>query len=99
MFGKKMKLTDLKKTFNNLKMEIANLVLNVILIILLIASVLDRNDFKNELKKMKEEDLLILQKIKSLHLNLIVHPDTEPNSEFADRISDLEEIMDILNNR
>ena len=34
----------------------------------------------------------ILNKIKSVKLCLIAHPDNEIDSEFADRISDLEEI-------
>lgn len=34
----------------------------------------------------------ILEKIKSLKLCLMAHPDNEENSEFADRISDLEDI-------
>lgn len=36
---------------------------------------------------------IVKQKLKSLRLNLSVHPDTEPNSEFEDRISDLDEII------
>lgn len=38
----------------------------------------------------------IVQKLKSLKLNLEVHPENEPNSEFEDRISDLEEIIPAL---
>jgi len=38
----------------------------------------------------------ILEKIKSLKLCLMAHPDYEYGSEFADRISDLEEIEDEL---
>ena len=34
----------------------------------------------------------LLQKIKSIKLCLMAHPDNEEHSEFADRISDLEEI-------
>jgi hypothetical protein len=34
----------------------------------------------------------ILEKIKSVKLCLMAHPDNEKDSEFADRISDLEEI-------
>ena len=34
----------------------------------------------------------MLQKIRSVKLCLMAHPDNEPNSEFEDRISDLEEI-------
>lgn len=33
------------------------------------------------------------QKIRSVKLCLIAHPDNEEGSEFADRIRDLEEIM------
>jgi hypothetical protein len=35
----------------------------------------------------------IIRKLKSLLLNLQVHPENEPNSEFADRITDLHEII------
>lgn len=35
-----------------------------------------------------------LQKLKSVLLCLQAHPDNEPDSEFADRISDLEEIIE-----
>lgn len=38
----------------------------------------------------------LLQKIKSIKLCLMAHPDNEENSEFADRISDLEEIENEL---
>jgi hypothetical protein len=38
----------------------------------------------------------ILRKISSLKLNLMVHPDNQPNSEFEDRISDLEAIDQAL---
>jgi hypothetical protein len=34
----------------------------------------------------------ILKKIRSVKLCLMAHPDNEPDSEFADRISDMEEI-------
>lgn len=40
---------------------------------------------------MNEQE--IIEKLKSLKLNLEVHPDNEENSEFADRIIDLEEII------
>lgn len=36
-------------------------------------------------------------KINSTILCLLAHPDNEPDSEFADRISDLEEILNDLN--
>jgi|SRR6185503_3047829 len=39
----------------------------------------------------KEEKL---QKLNSLWLCLSTHPDNEPDSEFADRISDLEELIE-----
>lgn len=38
----------------------------------------------------------LLKKIKSIKLCLIAHPDNEQDSEFADRISDLEEIENEL---
>jgi hypothetical protein len=38
----------------------------------------------------------ILNKIKSVKLCLMAHPDNETDSEFADRISDLEEIENEL---
>jgi hypothetical protein len=38
----------------------------------------------------------IIQKIKSVKLCLMAHPDNEQNSEFEDRISDLEEIESYL---
>ncbi|MFD1770837.1 hypothetical protein [Sphingobacterium suaedae] len=37
---------------------------------------------------------LEIQKLKSVLLCLQAHPDNEPDSEFADRISDLEEIIE-----
>lgn len=39
----------------------------------------------------KEEKL---QKLNSLLLCLSAHPENEPDSEFADRISDLEELIE-----
>lgn len=44
------------------------------------------------LKKMST----ILEKIKSVKLCLMAHPDNEQDSEFSDRISDLEEIENEL---
>jgi hypothetical protein len=42
---------------------------------------------------MKQETLEeVLKKIKSTKLCLMAHPDNEVHSEFADRITDLEEI-------
>lgn len=38
----------------------------------------------------------IQRMIRSVKLCLMAHPDNEPDSEFEDRISDLEEIEDIL---
>ncbi|EMY3554928.1 hypothetical protein [Flavobacterium psychrophilum] len=38
----------------------------------------------------------LLEKIKSVKLCLMAHPDNEEHSEFADRISDLEEIENEL---
>jgi hypothetical protein len=48
----------------------------------------------NNLKtnKMKKTAVELLQKIKSIKLCLMAHPDNEVDSEFADRISDLEDI-------
>jgi len=43
--------------------------------------------------KTKEE---IIQKTKSVKLCLMAHPDNEQDSEFEDRISDLEEIENYL---
>ena len=42
------------------------------------------------------ENKTMLQKIRSVKLCLMAHPDNEPNSEFQDRISDLEEIENDL---
>ena len=44
-------------------------------------------------------DIEILKKIKSIKLCLLAHPDNEENSEFADRITDLQEIEDELRKR
>jgi hypothetical protein len=41
----------------------------------------------------------MLKKIKSIKLCLMAHPDNEIGSEFADRISDLEEIENELSNK
>ena len=41
---------------------------------------------------------LPLQKLKSVKLCLEAHPDNEPDSEFADRIDDLSELIDWVNN-
>lgn len=49
---------------------------------------------EQEQKKMK----LILSKLKSVELCLSAHPDNEKHSEFADRISDLQEIQKELSN-
>jgi hypothetical protein len=43
----------------------------------------------NEMKKEQ-----ILTKLNSVLLCMSAHPDNEPDSEFADRISDLEEIIE-----
>lgn len=40
----------------------------------------------------------IKQKINSTLLMLMAHPDNEPDSEFSDRISDLEEVLEIIKN-
>lgn len=37
-----------------------------------------------------------LQKLNSIRLCLMAHPDNEPNSEFADRISDLDEVINAI---
>lgn len=39
-----------------------------------------------------------LQKLNSIRLCLSAHPDNEPNSEFADRISDLDELIQAQEN-
>ena len=39
----------------------------------------------------------ILQKLRSVKLTLMAHPDNEPNSEFEDQISTIEEIEQALN--
>lgn len=41
----------------------------------------------------------VLEKIRSIKLCLMAHPDNEDYSEFADRISDLEEIEQYFNNK
>ena len=38
----------------------------------------------------------IVSKLRSIKLYLTAHPDNEPNSEFADRIDSLREIIDEL---
>jgi hypothetical protein len=38
----------------------------------------------------------IIKKLKSLKLNLEVHPENEPNSEFENRISSLNEIIESI---
>ena len=38
----------------------------------------------------------IVSKLRSIKLSLTAHPDNEPNSEFADRIDSLDEIIDEL---
>lgn len=40
----------------------------------------------------------IKQKLRSAELCLSAHPDNEPDSEFADRISDLQELPDLVDN-
>lgn len=42
---------------------------------------------------------IVKTKLRSLRLNLSVHPETEPNSEFADRISDLNEIIEWIDSQ
>lgn len=54
-----------------------------------------KQDFAEQLK-IGEAGLIILRKLLGLKLMLIVHPDNEIDSEFADRIEDLEEIDNIL---
>ena len=46
--------------------------------------------------QINNKKMNILNKIKSVKLCLMAHPDNEINSEFADRIADLEEIEDEL---
>lgn len=45
------------------------------------------------------EKLKKLRKLNSVLLCLMAHPDNEPDSEFADRISDLEELIKSENER
>ena len=55
----------------------------------LVTSVRDIPRITNQINNKK---MNILNKIKSVKLCLMAHPDNEIDSEFADRISDLEEI-------
>jgi hypothetical protein len=48
----------------------------------------------NKMKTINE----ILQKLRSIELCLTAHPDNEPDSEFADRISDLQELQSEIPN-
>ena len=54
------------------------------------------NDYKKWTREgeRKSENRQILQKLRSLRLCLIAHPDNEPDSEFADRIEDLNELIE-----
>lgn len=56
------------------------------------------NSFKKWTKedKRKSENKQILQKLRSIRLCLMAHPHNEPDSEFADRIDDLNEIIEKL---
>jgi hypothetical protein len=49
---------------------------------------------KNKHMKLSTEE--IKQKLNSIKLCLMAHPDNEPHSEFEDRISTLDEIIDSL---
>ena len=40
------------------------------------------------------ENYKILRKLRSIQLCLMAHPDNEPDSEFADRIEDLDELIE-----
>lgn len=64
---------------------------------LLVACVRDMPRITNQLINIKMSTLL--EKIKSVKLCLMAHPDNEQDSEFADRISDLEEIENELSNK
>ena len=46
----------------------------------------------------KSENRQILQKLRSIRLCLMAHPDNEPDSEFADRIEDLNELIENFEN-
>ena len=46
---------------------------------------------------MKRQE--ILKRLNSVNLCMMAHPDNQPNSEFADRIDDLIEIIEALSNR
>lgn len=54
------------------------------------------NDYKKWTREgeRKSENRQILQKLRSLRLCLMAHPDNEPDSEFADRIEDLNELIE-----
>ena len=54
------------------------------------------NDYKKWTREgeRKSENRQILQKLRSLRLCLIAHPDNEEDSEFADRIEDLNELIE-----
>ena len=42
----------------------------------------------------KSENRQIMQKLRSVRLCLMAHPDNEPDSEFADRIEDIDELIE-----
>lgn len=50
----------------------------------------------NEYLKEKPNLKSVKQKINSVLLCLMAHPDNEPNSEFADRINDLIDVSDYI---
>lgn len=56
--------------------------------------------FKKRLKVAKQEynKQSILKRLNSLYLCLSAHPHNEPDSEFADRIADLEELIEHFKN-
>ena len=64
---------------------------------LLIVFYLTYKTHKKE-NERKEEDARTLRKIRSLRLCLMAHPDNEYDSEFADRIDDLNGLIEKLKN-
>lgn len=62
----------------------------------LIVFMLLYNDYKKWTREVerKSENRQIMQKLRSVRLCLMVHPDNESDSEFADRIEDLDELIE-----
>ena len=57
-----------------------------------------KKEEKRKEEKRKEEDARNLRKLRSLIRYLMAHPDNEEDSEFADRIDDLNGLIENLNN-